>query len=118
MTWKSTNQSSVALSSTEAEYMGQTMAATQAILARGLLEELQIEGTIPERCNSNFTRNNQTAIQTRRNPYFPKTIENIFRSNITTPGTSSSKKKFRLQYMSNKQNDRGRIDKTAGTGRF
>ena len=71
MTWKSTNQSSVALSSTEAEYMGQTMAATQAILARGLLEELQIEGTIPERCNSTLRRQSERDSNSPR-PLFSK----------------------------------------------
>lgn len=54
--WKSTKQQSVALSSTEAEYMGQTAAATNVMRTRGLLKELQIKGTILENANSNLRR--------------------------------------------------------------
>ena len=40
--WKSQKQQSVALSSTEAEYVGQTMAATTVMWSRNLIHELQI----------------------------------------------------------------------------
>lgn len=36
--WKSTKEQSTTSPSTEAEYMGQTMAATQAMWTRGLLK--------------------------------------------------------------------------------
>ncbi len=42
--WKSQKQQSVALSSTETEYVGQTMAATTVMWSRNLLHELQISG--------------------------------------------------------------------------
>ena len=67
--WKSTKQQSVALSSTEAEYMGQTMTATQTMWTRGLLKELQIKGTIPKNATVIFA-DNQGAIKLAENPIF------------------------------------------------
>lgn len=74
--WRSTKQQSVALSSTEAEYMGQTMAATQVMWTRGLLKELQIEGTIPKDATVIYA-DNQGAIKLAQNPIFQRRSKHI-----------------------------------------
>ena len=74
--WKSTKQQSVALSSTEAEYMGQTMAATQVMWTRGLLKELQINSTIPKDATVIFA-DNQGAIKLAENPIFQRRSKHI-----------------------------------------
>ena len=76
MAWKSTKQQSVALSSTEAEYMGQTMAATQVMWTRGLLKELQINSTIPKDATVIFA-DNQGAIKLAENPIFQRRSKHI-----------------------------------------
>ena len=69
VTWKSTKQPSVTLSSTEAEYMRQAMAATQTMWARRLLKELQIKGTVPKNATV-IHADNQGAIKLAENPVF------------------------------------------------
>ena len=59
--WKSQKQQSVALSSTEAEYVGQTMAAT-IMWSRNLLHELQVSGTVPKNATVIYA-DNQGAIK-------------------------------------------------------
>ena len=74
--WKSSKQQSVALSSTEAEYMGQSMAATQTMWTRGLLAELQIDGTIPKGATIIYA-DNQGAIKLAENPVFQRRSKHI-----------------------------------------
>lgn len=74
--WKSTKQQFVALSSTEAEYMGQTIAATQTMWTRGLLKELQINGTIPKNTTV-IHADNQGAIKLAENPVFQRRSKHI-----------------------------------------
>ena len=74
--WKSSKQQSVALSSTEAEYMGQSMAATQTMWTRGLLAELQIDGTIPKGATIIYA-DNQGAIKLAENPIFQRRSKHI-----------------------------------------
>ena len=74
--WKSQKQQSVALSSTEAEYVGQTMAATTIMWSRNLLHELQITGTIPKNATVIYA-DNQGAIKLAENPIFKKRSKHI-----------------------------------------
>ena len=74
--YKSQKQQSVALSSTEAEYMGQTLAATNVMWVRGLLKELEIEGTVPKGATIIYA-DNQGAIKLAENPVFQKRSKHI-----------------------------------------
>ena len=74
--WKSQKQQSVALSSTEAEYVGQTMAATSVMWSRNLLHELQISGTVPKNATVIYA-DNQGAIKLAENPIFQKRSKHI-----------------------------------------
>jgi len=74
--WKSQKQQCVALSSTEAEYIGQTMAATSTMWTRNLLKELQIKGAIPETATVIYA-DNQGAIKLANNPIFQKRSKHI-----------------------------------------
>ena len=74
--WKSQKQQSVALSSTEAEYVGQTMAATTVMWSRNLLHELQIRGTAPKNATIIYA-DNQGAIKLAENPIFQKRSKHI-----------------------------------------
>ena len=70
VTWKSTKQQSVALSGTEAEYMEQTMATTRTMWTKGLLKELQINGTVPKNATV-ILADSQRSYQIGRNPDVP-----------------------------------------------
>lgn len=74
--WKSQKQQSVALSRTEAEYVGQTMAATTVMWFRGLLHELQISRTVPKNATVIYA-DNQGAIKLAENPIFQKRSKHI-----------------------------------------
>lgn len=74
--WKSTKQQSVALSSTEAEYIARTAAATSVMRTRGLLKELQIKGAIPTHATLIYA-DNQGAIGLANNPTFQKRSKHI-----------------------------------------
>ena len=74
--WKSQKQQSVALSSTEAGYVGQTMAATTVMWSRNLLHELQISGTVPKNATVIYA-DNQGAIKLAENPIFQKRFKHL-----------------------------------------
>jgi hypothetical protein len=74
--WKTAKQQSVATSSTEAEYYGQSMAAGEVMWARGLLEELEIEDTFSTNPSTIYA-DNQGAIKLANNPVFQKRTKHI-----------------------------------------
>jgi len=70
ISWSSKKQSSVALSSTEAEYMALAHAAQEAIWLRSLQHELGFQGPSP----TTIFEDNQSAIALAKNPvYHPRT---------------------------------------------
>ncbi|GJR28418.1 hypothetical protein Tco_1104650 [Tanacetum coccineum] len=72
VSWKTTLQHVVALSTTEAEYMALTEAVKEAIWLRGLLEELGVElNTVAVNCD------NQGAIHLSRNHVFHERTKHI-----------------------------------------
>ena len=74
--WKSQKLGSVALLSTEAEYVRQTMNATTVMWSQNLLHELRISGTIPKNATVIYA-DNQGAIKLAKNPIFQKQSKNI-----------------------------------------
>ena len=68
ITWSSRKQSSVALSTVEAEYMALSIATQEAISLRQLQEELGMEETGP----TLIYEDNQGAISMAKNPVFHK----------------------------------------------
>ena len=64
ISWQSKKQPTVALSSTEAEYMALTQAAKEAIWLQGLLSELGIKETRP----TTILEDNQGCIALAKNP--------------------------------------------------
>lgn len=74
--WKSQKQQFFAFSSTEAEYIGQTMAATTIMWSRNLLQELQISGTVLKNATVIYA-DNQGAIKLAENPIFQKRSKHI-----------------------------------------
>ena len=56
--------------------MGQSMAATQTMWTRGLLNELQIDGTIPKGATVIYA-DNQGAIKLAENPIFQRRSKHI-----------------------------------------
>ena len=110
--WKSTKQQSVALSSTEAEYMGQSMAATQTMWTRGLLNELQIDGTIPKGATIIYA-DNQGAIKLAENPIFQRRSKHILiRYHYTRDRVQ--KGKIKLEYKSTQEIIADRLTKPLG----
>ena len=76
ISWSSKRQSSTALSSCEAEYIGQTQATKEAIWLRRLLAELQAaEGHAP--VTTIIYGDNQGAIALARNPQFHARTKHI-----------------------------------------
>ncbi|KJZ70562.1 hypothetical protein HIM_10030 [Hirsutella minnesotensis 3608] len=78
ISWSSKRQSSTALSSCEAEYIGQTQATKEAIWLRRLLTELQVaeeEGHAP--AATIIYGDNQGAIALARNPQFHARTKHI-----------------------------------------
>jgi hypothetical protein len=76
--WKSSKQISVALSSTETEYMSQTSAVINVMWARELLTEMKIDGTASEKNQSTIIyANNQEAIKLVNNLIFQKRTKHI-----------------------------------------
>ena len=73
ITWCSRKQSSVALSTVEAEYMALSVATQQAIWLRHLLEELGVTNTGP----TLIYENKQGAISMAKNPVFHKRTKQV-----------------------------------------
>jgi hypothetical protein len=94
--WKSFKQTSVALSSTDIEYMSQASATTNVMWARRLLTEMKIDDTV----SSNSTviyANNQRAINLVNNSIFQKRTKHIVVKYHYTRDLISQKK-IKLQY--------------------
>ncbi|KAL5603949.1 hypothetical protein FOVSG1_006699 [Fusarium oxysporum f. sp. vasinfectum] len=78
ISWSSKRQRTVALSSCEAEYMGQTAAAKEAVWLRGLLQELLKEyREVPELKTTVIFGDNQGAIAMSKNPQFHTRTKHI-----------------------------------------
>ena len=73
VSWSSKKQTSVALSSTEAEYVARAHAAKEAIWLRQLLSELGLDVSSP----TVLCINNQSAIAITRNPKFHDRTKHI-----------------------------------------
>lgn len=114
--WKSTKQQSVALSSTEAEYMAQTAAATNVMWTRGLLKELKIQGAIPDRASVIYA-DNQGTIKLANNPTFQKRSKHI---NIRYHYTRDliDQGKIELEYRSTKEMIADGLTKPLGPVKF
>jgi hypothetical protein len=76
ISWKSSKQQSVALSSTEAEYVSQALTGTQVMWTRGILTEMGIEQAIPSGPTTIYA-DNQGAIKLATNPVFQKRTKHI-----------------------------------------
>ena len=74
--YKSAKQTSVSLSSIQSEYVGQALAATNVVWVRNLLEELQIDGTVPKDATVIYA-DNEGAIKLAKNPIFQKRTKHI-----------------------------------------
>ncbi len=81
ISWKSSKQISVALFSTETEYMSQASAAINVMWARGILKEMNIEDTVPSHQKMEnptiIYADNQKAIKLANNPIFQKRTKHI-----------------------------------------
>ncbi|RKK66392.1 Retrovirus-related Pol polyprotein from transposon TNT 1-94 [Fusarium oxysporum] len=78
ISWSSKRQRTVALSSCEAEYMGQTAAAKEAVWLRGLFQELLKEyREVPELKSTVIFGDNQGAIAMSKNPQFHTRTKHI-----------------------------------------
>jgi hypothetical protein len=78
ISWSSKRQRTVALSSCEAEYMGQTATAKEAAWLRGLLQELLKEyREVPELKTTVIFGDNQGAIAISKNPQFHTRTKHI-----------------------------------------
>ncbi len=76
--WKSSKQISIALSSTETEYMSQTSAVINVMWARKLLTEMRIDDTVSEKNQSTIIyADNQEAIKLVKNSIFQKRTKHI-----------------------------------------
>ena len=75
VSWSSKKQTSVALSTTEAEYMSMTQAAKEIVWLRALLEELGATGHI--RQMSQLHGDNQGALALARNPEYHARTKHI-----------------------------------------
>ena len=73
ITWSSRKQSSVALSTVEAEYMALSVATQEAIWLRHLQEELGVTNTGP----TLIYEDNQGAISMAKNPVFHKRTKHV-----------------------------------------
>ena len=73
ITWSSRKQSSVALSTVEAEYMALSVATQEAIWLRHLQEELGVTNTGPNL----IYEDNQGAISMAKNPVFHKRTKHV-----------------------------------------
>ena len=73
ITWSSRKQSSVALSTVEAEYMALSVATQEAVWLRQLQEELGV----PEGCPTLIYEDNQGVISMAKNPVFHKRTKHI-----------------------------------------
>ncbi|KAF6517721.1 hypothetical protein HZS61_003282 [Fusarium oxysporum f. sp. conglutinans] len=78
ISWSSKRQRTVALSSCEAEYMGQTAATKEAVWLRALLQELLKEyKEVPELKTTVIFGDNQGAIAMSKNPQFHTRTKHI-----------------------------------------
>ncbi|KAH7460549.1 Retrovirus-related Pol polyprotein from transposon TNT 1-94 [Fusarium oxysporum f. sp. matthiolae] len=78
ISWSSKRQRTVALSSCEAEYMGQTAAAKEAVWLRGLLQELLKEyKEVPELKTTVIFGDNPGAMAMSKNPQFHTRTKHI-----------------------------------------
>ncbi len=76
--WKSSKQTSMTLSSIEAEYMGQVSAVINVMWARRLLIEMRIDGTVSGKNQSTIIyADNQGAIKLANNSIFQKRTKHI-----------------------------------------
>ncbi len=75
--WKSSKQISVALSSTETEYMNQANAVINVMWARGLLNEMSIDETMSGKNSTVIYADNQEAIKLANNSIFQKRTKHI-----------------------------------------
>jgi hypothetical protein len=75
--WKSSKQISVALSSTEIEYMSQASAVINVMWARELLTEMRIDDTISGKASTVIYADNQRAIKLVNNLIFQKRTKHI-----------------------------------------
>lgn len=98
VSWKSSKQNSVALSSTEAKYVGQATIAINVMWARSLLTKMKIKDAVLNEVTVIYA-DNQKAIKLANNPIFQKRTKHIavkyhyIRDLI-------SQKKVELQYQS------------------
>ena len=76
ISWKSQKQHSVALSSAEAEYVGESHCGTIIEWFRGLLQELDIPGTVPDEPTQMYC-DNQAAIGMAEKAQFNKKTKHI-----------------------------------------
>jgi hypothetical protein len=80
ISWMSTRQKSVALSSTEAEYVASCKAAQEAIWLRRMLQEIQniiLVGPISELLTTTLSMDSQSAMSLTKNPEFRKRTKHI-----------------------------------------
>jgi len=73
--WNSKKQATVALSSTEAEYMALTQAVKESLWLQGILSDLGAEGHVPD--VKSIYADNQGAIALARNPEFHARTKHI-----------------------------------------
>ena len=76
ISWKSQKQQSVMLFTAEAEFVGESHCGTMIEWLRGLLQELQIEGTIPDGPTPIYA-DNQAAIGMAERLKFSKKTKHI-----------------------------------------
>ena len=97
ISWASKKQPSVALSSTEAEYMAQKTATTEAVWLRGLLQELGLRDEAP----TEIWADNQGAIKLASNPEYHRRTKHIrIQYHYTRECVANGEIKFR--YVSTK----------------
>jgi hypothetical protein len=75
--WKFSKQTSVALSSTETEYMSQASAVINVMWTRRLLNEMNIERTMSDKNSTFIYANNQETIKLVNNSIFQKRTKHI-----------------------------------------
>ena len=76
ISWKSQKQQLVTLSTVEAEFVGESYCGTMIEWLRGLLQELQIEGTVPDGPTPMYA-DNQAAIGMAKRLKFSKKTKHI-----------------------------------------
>lgn len=77
LSWNSSEHQWAVKDIADGKYMAQTMAAKQTMWARGLLQELQIEGTIPKEATVMYV-DDQEAIQLAQRPRPPTFLAKMY----------------------------------------